>query len=562
MRLFTDSASGTLLADIAVDATTFFLGAGEGVLFPAPSNYPDEWALLTIENDLGQKELVRLTARAGDELTVIRGQEGSQALAYVAGSRVELRVTASALNSYLQKGEGDLLDLQAGGHTRVYFRRYLVTGEGPSAGDLNEGELAVNIVDKKFWVGGVGASDTVPAAPVVLGDGVVKSDITPLAATTYVDTQLNKKLDKEGGTVTGQLVVAPDAGEAPVNVAPLAVNAPSGIASNEMAKFSVAGTVVFYVSKTGITVCSPLGATTCCIFSHQTTNAASHAYSIDLDTGLVPWSVSTDEQKTSGAFYLKPAVVGKEQSDWGVMIATDDTNKRSFFKINASQTAGNFSYIDYTWSNKDAYVAGNHGFRDQFQYASGLMERTWRHNGKLTYLGTESAHAFGDINGYTALSIPTDGDKLVWTANKSGNVSLVEFLTPSPAIVRQRFAADGTIQNYNNVYGQISARRYKDAITDATPKLADLMKLRVRNFVMRDDPAQVKMLGLVAEEVAEVFPGMVKEFETTDAADPTVVKKDTMVAYSLLAPMLLKALQEQQAVLEALQAKVEALSNG
>jgi hypothetical protein len=47
-------------------------------------------------------EIVKVTARAADNFTVVRGQEGTTARSYAAGDLLELRVTAAGLNNSVQ----------------------------------------------------------------------------------------------------------------------------------------------------------------------------------------------------------------------------------------------------------------------------------------------------------------------------------------------------------------------------------------------------------------------------------------------------------------------------
>lgn len=103
----------------------------------------------------------------------------------------------------------------------------------------------------------------------------------------------------------------------------------------------------------------------------------------------------------------------------------------------------------------------------------------------------------------------------------------------------------GNVVNSNNSYGALSDERLKTEIADASPKLDDLNRLRIVNFALKDDPAQAKQIGVVAQEAREVFPGLVEE-----SADGTLSFK-----YSVLVPMLVKAVQELTARVEALEAR-------
>ena len=115
---------------------------------------------------------------------------------------------------------------------------------------------------------------------------------------------------------------------------------------------------------------------------------------------------------------------------------------------------------------------------------------------------------------------------------------------------------DGDVKNLNNTYGQISDERLKENIKDATPKLDDLMKVKVKNFNFIGH--ELKQIGVVAQELEEVFPGLVKEdVQPEDSLGEGGVFKS--VKYSILVPILVKAMQEQQVMIEDLKRRVDNL---
>jgi hypothetical protein len=108
-------------------------------------------------------------------------------------------------------------------------------------------------------------------------------------------------------------------------------------------------------------------------------------------------------------------------------------------------------------------------------------------------------------------------------------------------------AGNGNVTNTNNSYAGISDRSLKENIVDATPKLADLLKVRIHNFNLIGD--STKQIGVVAQELEEIFPGMVEE-------DKDGIKS---VKYSVFTPMLIKAIQELSAQNNALEARLAQL---
>lgn len=115
---------------------------------------------------------------------------------------------------------------------------------------------------------------------------------------------------------------------------------------------------------------------------------------------------------------------------------------------------------------------------------------------------------------------------------------------------------NGDIQNTNNSYGAISDGRLKENISDARNYLADLRRVRVRKYSWKaDHKQQADQLGIVAQELAEVFPGLVTDEEDKDARGRPTGTRTKGIKYSLLVPMLLTAVQALADRVEALEAR-------
>jgi hypothetical protein len=101
----------------------------------------------------------------------------------------------------------------------------------------------------------------------------------------------------------------------------------------------------------------------------------------------------------------------------------------------------------------------------------------------------------------------------------------------------------GNVVNANNSYGAISDVKLKENIVDATPKLANLMQVKVRNYNLKSDPTH-KQLGVVAQELEQVFPAMIEETIDRDAENNDLGTTTKSVKYSVFIPMLIKSIQE------------------
>jgi hypothetical protein len=133
-----------------------------------------------------------------------------------------------------------------------------------------------------------------------------------------------------------------------------------------------------------------------------------------------------------------------------------------------------------------------------------------------------------------------------------GNTQTKAFL----AGVNGATSASGTAV-YVNSSGQLgtvtSSRRFKEDVEDMGAASRDLMKLRPVTFHYKapyDDGTHLLQYGLIAEEVAQVYPDLV---QYDDKGKPFTVR------YQALNTMLLNELQKQQTQLAEQEARIQRL---
>lgn len=102
---FSNNAVSRLAANITNASTTISLTPGDGAKFPVISG--TQFFMATLIKSTGETEIVKVTARATDTLTVVRAAEpvGATQVAYAfsAGDRIEQRLTAKALSDELDR---------------------------------------------------------------------------------------------------------------------------------------------------------------------------------------------------------------------------------------------------------------------------------------------------------------------------------------------------------------------------------------------------------------------------------------------------------------------------
>jgi hypothetical protein len=94
--LLSNNASSVIASSITSSSTTIILAAGQGSEFPSPGS--TDYFYATLIDSSNNLEIVKVTARTTDTLTVVRGQDGTSARAYTAGALLELRLVAAVIN--------------------------------------------------------------------------------------------------------------------------------------------------------------------------------------------------------------------------------------------------------------------------------------------------------------------------------------------------------------------------------------------------------------------------------------------------------------------------------
>ena len=147
--------------------------------------------------------------------------------------------------------------------------------------------------------------------------------------------------------------------------------------------------------------------------------------------------------------------------------------------------------------------------------------------------------------------------------NATHGISLYDH---SNSAYRFRVSGSGSIYATNTSVQSISDQRLKENIVDANSQWDDIKALKFRNFKWKADSGYADgktYLGLIAQEVEPISPGLVEiDAQTKEDIENNVPDPEYKnVKYSIVWMKAVKALQEAQARIETLEAKVAALES-
>lgn len=142
-QLYTNNASTTLAANATSGATSLSLGSGAA--FASPTG--GDWQMATISDPAtGLMEIIKITARASNTITVTRAQEGTTARAWASGTRIEARITKGMLERLAQANADTTAALALGAGASVGGADCVALGVAAVAGDPGDAFSGITAV--------------------------------------------------------------------------------------------------------------------------------------------------------------------------------------------------------------------------------------------------------------------------------------------------------------------------------------------------------------------------------------------------------------------------------
>jgi hypothetical protein len=270
------------------------------------------------------------------------------------------------------------------------------------------------------------------------------------------------------------------------------------------------------------------------------------------NVGIGTSSPSATLQVLSSSTTANPSVLIENQGPTATSLL--------YFKNSAARQM----LIGYTGAS---YSGGEYGVIDvlgayPLTFSTTDTERMRITSGGNVYFNTASGS--GNLEKYYFITSDTNQNmRLNNTQNVSGNIGIVQILgtncnnTSSYHLIA---TAGGNQFNVfgNGTYGTSSDIRLKKNIETArNGYLEDIDKIRVVKYNWNNqEDTEAKELGVIAQELEQIFPKMVQDGAKIDENEPFKIVK-----YSVFIPMLIKAIQELSAQNKQLEDRIYKLEN-
>jgi hypothetical protein len=200
-------------------------------------------------------------------------------------------------------------------------------------------------------------------------------------------------------------------------------------------------------------------------------------------------------------------------------------------------------------------TAGN-GSSNDYTQSTLLRLRATSINSNSTAHNINAAVAELRLN-HTDLPGVASGGTMTFHTNPGNNL-------PGTLATRMTIASNGSIgaPSGTNIYNA-SDERLKQNILSLSNSLDVINGLNPVQFNWIDNFEESEngktLYGFVAQEVQNVFPDAVENFGSRVEVDGTVVENPLTVREKFLIPVLVKAIQEQQTIIDDLKSRIEAL---
>ena len=245
----------------------------------------------------------------------------------------------------------------------------------------------------------------------------------------------------------------------------------------------------------------------------------------------------------------------------------------------ATQTGNRRGSLNWRWSNNDIFNYENWESYDNLVLKAGDRPYavanhwiefygplgTWSNlssNRAAMYMSRSLSYSLNTFSIFDKFYFHSSGFTSSYANTDISSTVIAKWVrTDSPSTQPIEFRGNGDLKRTSQGIFTVSDIRLKENIVDSTPKLEDLLKVRVVNYNLKGCKDN-KLIGVVAQELEKLFPTLVKDGELS-MHDIYLGKTESYksVKYSCFDVMLIKAFQEQMAIINKLSSQLDEIDS-
>ena len=245
----------------------------------------------------------------------------------------------------------------------------------------------------------------------------------------------------------------------------------------------------------------------------------------------------------------------------------------------ATQTGNRRGSLNWRWSNNDIFNYENWESYDNLVLKAGDRPYavanhwiefygplgTWSNlssNRAAMYMSRSLSYSLNTFSIFDKFYFHSSGFTSSYANTDISSTVIAKWVrTDSPSTQPIEFRGNGDLKRTSQGIFTVSDIRLKENIVDTTPKLEDLLKVRVVNYNLKGCK-DAKLIGVVAQELEKLFPTLVKDGELS-MHDIYLGKTESYksVKYSCFDVMLIKAFQEQMAIINKLSSQLDEIDS-
>jgi hypothetical protein len=450
--------------------------------------------------------------------------------------------------------------------TTIKLKNSVTTTNTPSS--LEQGEVAINVTDRKVWVGNAA---TTPVQ--LLGAGATGS-FSALSCTTLTASGV---ATFSAGTVSAPAITT--TGDTNTGIFfPAADTIAFTEGGVEAMRIDSSGRLGIGTTSPAYKVDAVVASGSDAYFADGNTQSFS-GYRIRAGASGQQWAfrggntTMSLSDVTAGADRLvidSAGNVGIGTSSPAVKLDVNKGSEGEYLRAGGDDTGTNGRALRFTSSTGGGFIGAMHTLNapssgGTIAFATNSTERMRITSGGEVLIGDTATGAYfdGNLNVFKSGNIPmcvkigtvAAWNISCWSTPTSGDNQFLVFGTEGT------FNARGSI-TYNRTagltaYNTTSDQRLKDNIVDASSALSKIDSVKIRSFDWKETGNHVDF-GVIAQELIIVAPECVTKGQDND--DGTI-KNAWSVDTSALIPALVKAIQELKTTVDAQAARIAALES-